>query len=179
MSEATFQHGDGCCECNCTSGELGVGGCLFTVWVLKLLCSSVRLMQVFWLASFYQGVAPALPFAPQVSVQLLNPRQYSVHCTNFYASAKDAGLKNGELYCLMPFCGFTCCAFMFLGQDVEEKRGLKSHSGGWVSFPFVFTSHSRSIFSHLQCTIMFYVTACHACLFRELLLLFLPCHQRV
>eukprot|EP00984_Skeletonema_dohrnii_P002411 scaffold832_cov75-Skeletonema_dohrnii-CCMP3373.AAC.21 len=31
----------------------------------------------------------------------------------------------------MTACGFGCCALMILGQDVEEKRGLKEHSGCW------------------------------------------------
>eukprot|EP00578_Thalassiosira_sp_NH16_P011459 CAMPEP_0181116068 /NCGR_PEP_ID=MMETSP1071-20121207/21756_1 /TAXON_ID=35127 /ORGANISM="Thalassiosira sp., Strain NH16" /LENGTH=125 /DNA_ID=CAMNT_0023200293 /DNA_START=35 /DNA_END=412 /DNA_ORIENTATION=+ len=28
MSEETYQHGDGCCECKCTDGPIGVGGCM-------------------------------------------------------------------------------------------------------------------------------------------------------
>jgi len=30
MSDQTFQHGDGCCGCNCTEGPIGTGGCCLT-----------------------------------------------------------------------------------------------------------------------------------------------------
>ncbi|EJK43966.1 hypothetical protein THAOC_37540 [Thalassiosira oceanica] len=32
MSEQTFAHGDSCCGCNCTDGELGFGGCCLTAF---------------------------------------------------------------------------------------------------------------------------------------------------
>jgi len=31
MSERTYAHGDGCCACKCTEGEIGVGGCCLVV----------------------------------------------------------------------------------------------------------------------------------------------------
>ena len=30
--EQTFAHGDGCCEANCTNGEIGGGGCCLTTF---------------------------------------------------------------------------------------------------------------------------------------------------
>eukprot|EP00584_Thalassiosira_punctigera_P010404 CAMPEP_0172528790 /NCGR_PEP_ID=MMETSP1067-20121228/3053_1 /TAXON_ID=265564 ORGANISM="Thalassiosira punctigera, Strain Tpunct2005C2" /NCGR_SAMPLE_ID=MMETSP1067 /ASSEMBLY_ACC=CAM_ASM_000444 /LENGTH=178 /DNA_ID=CAMNT_0013312755 /DNA_START=100 /DNA_END=636 /DNA_ORIENTATION=+ len=30
-SDVTFEHGDGCCACNCTKGGIGAGGCCLTV----------------------------------------------------------------------------------------------------------------------------------------------------
>lgn len=54
-------------------------------------------------------------------------------CFAMCQSANDAGLKNGNLYCIATLCGFGCCSLMLLGQDVEERRGLKHHGGGWVS----------------------------------------------
>ncbi|KAL3768574.1 hypothetical protein ACHAWO_001523 [Cyclotella atomus] len=85
-SESTFEHGDGCCGCKCTDGEIGFGGCLFT---------------------------------------------FCCPCFALCNAANDAGLKNGNLYCIATLCGFGCCSLMFLGQEVEEKRGLKTHGGGW------------------------------------------------
>lgn len=31
QTQVTFAHGEGCCECNCTNGEIGCGGCLLTM----------------------------------------------------------------------------------------------------------------------------------------------------
>lgn len=45
----------------------------------------------------------------------------------------------------MSTCGFGCCALMMLGQDVEEKRGLKKHDGCWHCMQSTFdgcTCHS-------------------------------------
>ncbi|KAL7524421.1 hypothetical protein ACHAWF_000944, partial [Thalassiosira exigua] len=39
----------------------------------------------------------------------------------------------GPLYFIMPLFGLECCALWMLGSRVEDKRGLKKHSGGWVS----------------------------------------------
>lgn len=52
-------------------------------------------------------------------------------CFALCTAANEAKLKNGCLYCVMTVCGFGCCALWFLGQDVEEKRGLKEHDGCW------------------------------------------------
>eukprot|EP00985_Skeletonema_marinoi_P028991 scaffold26471_cov156-Skeletonema_marinoi.AAC.4 len=52
-------------------------------------------------------------------------------CFALCNAANEAKLNNGTLYCVMTACGFGCCALMILGQDVEEKRGLKEHSGCW------------------------------------------------
>ena len=32
QTQVTFAHGEGCCECNCTNGEIGCGGCLLTMF---------------------------------------------------------------------------------------------------------------------------------------------------
>ncbi|KAL7484265.1 hypothetical protein ACHAW6_009911 [Cyclotella cf. meneghiniana] len=89
MSEETFKHGDGCCGCNCTNGEIGTGGCLFT---------------------------------------------FCCPCFAFCQAADESNLNHGPLYCLMTICGFGCCAVMMLGQDIEDKRNLRKHGGGWLSF---------------------------------------------
>lgn len=52
-------------------------------------------------------------------------------CFAFCNGAKDAGLDNGECYCVMTLFGFGCCALIMLGQDIEQKRGLKKHDGCW------------------------------------------------
>ncbi|KAL3768573.1 hypothetical protein ACHAWO_001522 [Cyclotella atomus] len=80
---------------------------------------------------------------------------YTMFCPCFAMcqAANDAGLKNGALYCVMPFFGFGCCAFMFLGQDVEERRGLKSHGGGWHcmhSFFDGFSCHSCRVINECK-----------------------------
>eukprot|EP00956_Cyclotella_meneghiniana_P005389 scaffold6792_cov37-Cyclotella_meneghiniana.AAC.1 len=52
-------------------------------------------------------------------------------CFAFCNAAKDAGLKHGTLYCIATCLGCGCCSLMVLGQDVEEKRRLKTHGGCW------------------------------------------------
>lgn len=52
-------------------------------------------------------------------------------CFALCNAANDAKLNNGDLYCIMTTCGCGCCALMMLGQDIEEKRGLRKHDGCW------------------------------------------------
>ncbi|KAL3784025.1 hypothetical protein HJC23_006311 [Cyclotella cryptica] len=54
-------------------------------------------------------------------------------CFAFCKAADEAKLNHGTMYCVMTVCGFGCCALMMLGQDIEDKRNLKKHGGGWVS----------------------------------------------
>ena len=56
---------------------------------------------------------------------------YFCPCFAFCNGAKEAGLDNGDCYCVMTFLGLGCCALIMLGQDVEKKRGLKHHDGCW------------------------------------------------
>ena len=70
---------------------------------------------------------------------------YCCPCFAFCNGAKDAGLDNGECYCVMTLCGLGCCALIMLGQDIEQKRGLKKHDGCWHCIQATFdgcTCHS-------------------------------------
>eukprot|EP00586_Coscinodiscus_wailesii_P010671 CAMPEP_0172508880 /NCGR_PEP_ID=MMETSP1066-20121228/215667_1 /TAXON_ID=671091 /ORGANISM="Coscinodiscus wailesii, Strain CCMP2513" /LENGTH=129 /DNA_ID=CAMNT_0013287089 /DNA_START=145 /DNA_END=534 /DNA_ORIENTATION=+ len=66
-------------------------------------------------------------------------------CFAYCNAANDAKLDNGNLYCVLTFCGFGCCALMMLGKDVEAKRGLKKHDECWHCMQSTFsefTCHS-------------------------------------
>ncbi|KAL7439365.1 hypothetical protein ACHAXM_009617 [Skeletonema potamos] len=58
---------------------------------------------------------------------------FTTYCPCFALcnAANDAKLSNGNLYCIMTTCGCGCCALMKLGEDIEEKRGLRKHDGCW------------------------------------------------